>query len=277
MDQARPTSRNAPGSVSRTSRSAPPAVGGSSAGSAGTMDTPSPAATKPRTTGMSSSSKTTRGAKPAWAHSSSDRVRSSHAGPSMHEVLGRGLGQRDLVPPGQGVVRRDGQAQRLGEQPGPLDVRVARPPGGELEVGPAARDEGGPQRVVRVLELEPDPRVRGPERGDQAGDEPGAQRQLEGHPHAAALRVDQLLRGGQTVVEGVQRRVDVALEHAAGVGGAQQSARPHQQRRPDLLLEPLQAAGHAGLAHLVQLGDLGDGGAVGHLLEEAQDLGVHNP
>ena len=49
-----------------------------------------------------------------------------------------------------------------------------------------------------------------------------------------------------------------------------------QQRRADVPLEPLQTARHAGLAHLIQLGDLGDGRAVRDLLEEAKDLGVHN-
>ena len=70
-DQARPSSRVAPASRSRMTRTAP--VGLSCPSRGGTTATPRPAATKPRTTCRSSQTNATRGSKPAAAQTSSVR------------------------------------------------------------------------------------------------------------------------------------------------------------------------------------------------------------
>ncbi len=174
------------------------------------------------------------------------------------------------------MAGRNGEVQRLLEEPLPHHVRVPWPTSGELQVGTPTGDERGTQSVVGVLEAEADPRVLLAERGDDVRHEPGAQGELEGNAHGAGLGIDQLLGGGQAVVEGVQHGVDVTLEDAAGVRGLQEPARAQQQRGADLSLEPLQTAGDSGLADLVELGDLGDGGTVRYLLEVAQRFGVHD-
>jgi hypothetical protein len=73
----------------------------------------------------------------------------------------------------------------------------------------------------------------------------------------------------------VNDRIDMVLEDAPGVRRPQDPARAQQQRGADLPLEPLQAAGHPGLAHLVELCDLGNGGPIGDLLEVAESFGIH--
>ena len=105
----------------------------------GTIATPRPAATKPCTTGRSSHSNATWGTNPAVAHSSSDRVRSSHDRRSMtksssdtseRETCGRSA----RACPG-GTARSSGWARRRY----PAHRRIARTPGRELEVDPATR------------------------------------------------------------------------------------------------------------------------------------------
>jgi len=73
----------------------------------------------------------------------------------------------------------------------------------------------------------------------------------------------------------VQQRVQVRLEHRPGVRHPQRPAGAAQQRRADLRLEAGQGAGDTGLGNRLQLADLGDRGAVGHLLEPAERVGVH--
>ena len=90
-----------------------------------------------------------------------------------------------------------------------------------------------------------------------------------------AVRVDELIDGGDAVVEMVQQRVQVRLEDRPGVRHPERPAGAAQQRRADLRLEAGQGAGDAGLGDRLQLADLGHRGAIGHLLEPAQRVGVH--
>src|ERR1035437_10145318 len=119
------------------------------------------------------------------------------------------------------------------------------------------------------------PGVRRAEAAGQGGDEQGAQRLLEGQRDGAGVRVDELADGGDPGVEVMQHRVQVRLEHRPGVRHPQRPARAAQQRRADLLLQPGQRPGHAGLGDRFQLADLGDRGPVGHLLKPAQRIGIH--
>jgi hypothetical protein len=117
------------------------------------------------------------------------------------ERLGRHLGQPDLPLAGQRVVARQGQAERLDrDQPGARRV-VRRPPRPELEVGVPAVQDHEVRFVARLGEPEPDARMRGAEAAGQVGDEPGAQRLLEGQRHGAGVRVDELADRGDAVVE----------------------------------------------------------------------------
>ena len=81
-----------------------------------------------------------------------------------------------------------------------------------------------------LLEPELHVRVLGPEALDHSGDQPRAQRELEGDRDCAGARVDELAHGSQAVVEAVQHRVHVVLEHRAGVRRAEQASAPVQQR-----------------------------------------------
>jgi hypothetical protein len=191
------------------------------------------------------------------------------------ERLGRYLGQPDLPPAGQPMVARQGEAERLDrDQPGARRI-VRRSPRAELEVGVPAVQDDEIRFVARLGKPEPDARMRGAEAAGQVGDEPGAQRLLEGQRHGAGVRVDELADGGDAVVEVVQQRVQVRLEHRPGVRHPQGPSGAAQQRGADLRLEPGQGPGDAGLGDRLQLADLGQRGAVGHLLEPAQRVGVH--
>jgi hypothetical protein len=196
------------------------------------------------------------------------------------ERLGRHLGQPDLPPAdqpmvGQPMVARQGEAERLDrDQPGACRI-VRRSPRAELEVGVPAVQDDEVRFVARLGKPEPDARMRGAEAAGQVGDEPGAQRLLEGQRHGAGVRVDELADGGDAVVEVVQQRVQVRLEHRPGVRHPQRPSGAAQQRGADLRLEPGQGPGDAGLGDRLQLADLGQRGAVGHLLEPAQRVGVH--
>ncbi len=114
-----------------------------------------------------------------------------------------------------------------------------------------------------------------PESGDDGGDEPGAERELEGDADQAPLGVDELGDGGEAVVEVDDERVDVPLEGRSGVGEPENSPRAAQQRRPDLPLEPGERSRDGGLAHPVDLAHLGHRHAVGDLLEPAEHIGLH--
>jgi hypothetical protein len=191
------------------------------------------------------------------------------------ERLGRHLGQPDLPPADQPMVARQGEAERLDrDQPGACRI-VRRPPRAELEVGVPAVQDDEVRFVARLGKPEPDARMRGAEAAGQVGDEPGAQRLLEGQRHGAGVRVDELADGGDAVVEVVQQRVQMRLEHRPGVRHPQRPSGAAQQRGADLRLEPGQSPGDAGLGDRLQLADLGQRGAVGHLLEPAQRIGVH--
>jgi hypothetical protein len=195
--------------------------------------------------------------------------------PQADERLASHLGQADLPPPGQRVLARQGQTQRL-EPDQPSTRRLVRgPPRAEFEVGVTAV-QGHRVRVVAHLdEQEADAGVRDAEAADQVGDQPGAQRLLEGQRHRAGIGVDELADGGDAVVQLMQHRVQVRLEDRPGVGHAQRPAGAAQQRRADLRFQPGQGPGDAGLGDRLQLADLGHRGAVGDLLEPAQRVGIH--
>ncbi len=148
-------------------------------------------------------------------------------------------------------------------------------PAGELQVDPAAGHERGAEGVVGLLEPEPHPGVLAPEAADHPGHEPGAERELERERHRPGLRVDHLVDRRDPVVEGVDHRVDVTFEHVAGLGRAQHTAVLVEQRGAHLTLQPGQRPGHPGLADPVDLGHLGHGHPVHHLLEPAQLIGLH--
>ena len=154
----------------------------------------------------------------------------------------------------------------------------ADPLGGELDVGATggqllrhlpALPHGG------ALQHHAHPRVGGPEAADQPGHEPRAQAEREGERDHAALGVDQLVDGGEAVVEGVDQAVDVPLEGDAGVRHPQHPAGAAQQGGTDLLLEAGEGPRDPGLAHTEDVTDLGDRVAVGHELEPAERIGVH--
>lgn len=86
---------------------------------------------------------------------------------------------------------------------------------------------------------------------------------------------DELLHGGEAVVEPVERGADVAVEHGSGRGECQQAPRALEELGADLLLEARERARDAGLRTHLEFGDLGDGRAVGDHLEPAQRFGVH--
>ena len=192
-----------------------------------------------------------------------------------HERLVGGLGERDTLPLRQRVADGHGEEERLGEQALPGHVRVAGAAGGELQVDAASCHERRPELVARGFEPELHAGMLRAELRDRARDQPGAQRQLEGDDHRAGLRVGELVHGRQRVVQAVQDGVELALEDHAGVGGAQHPTAPVQQRSPDLLLQPGQRPGDPGLAHAVDVGDLGHRDPVDHLLEPAQRLRLH--
>ena len=93
------------------------------------------------------------------------------------------------------------------------------------------------QLVADLGQLEADVRVSGPEAADQVRYEPGAQRVLEGQGDRPGVGFDQLADRGDPVVELVQQRVDVPLEHRARLRHPEGPAGPPQQWRPDLGLQ----------------------------------------
>ena len=121
------------------------------------------------------------------------------------------------------------------------------------------RTRGWSRRKARIRPgTSHDPRLSGKASGDDT-----------------ALGVDELVDGRQAVVEVVDQGVDVPLERRARVRHPQHPPGAAQQRGADLLLEPGQRPGDAGLAHAEDLTDLGHGVAVGDELEPAQRVGVH--
>ncbi len=173
------------------------------------------------------------------------------------------------------MVEREGKAERFGRDPPGDDGRVAHPPGADLEVGVPAVERDRPQLVPHLRQMEPDLRVQGAEAADEIRHEPGAKRVLERQRHPAGVGIDELAHGSDPVVELMQQRVDVLLEHRARMGHPQNAAAAPQQWRADLGFEPGQRSRYSGLGHPLQLADLGHGRAVGDLLEPAQRVSVH--
>lgn len=93
--------------------------------------------------------------------------------------------------------------------------------------------------------------------------------------HDARLGVEDLVNRGQTVVDVVDRGIDVALERCPRRRHPQDPALTTQQRRTDLLLQARERARDRRLRHELGLRDLGDRDAVRDLLEPAQHLHVH--
>lgn len=175
------------------------------------------------------------------------------------------------------MVGRHDEPQRFGGQGAHLDAVVVPEQRRQLEV-----DADSGAHVERVLvglgaQVELHARVLAPEAAHEVGHEPGAEVGLEGHGDDASLGVEQLLDSGQAVVEVVHHRVDMALERGARPGQAQHAPRALQQRRADLPLESGQRPGDPRLRHHLEVADLGEGHAVGDLLEPAQHLCLHDP
>ncbi len=242
--QASPTSRYAPSSVSGSSRVRAKAVGTGSPW-AGTTETPTPAATKPRMVGRSSASMATSGSKPAARHSSRVCRRIPEGGARRTNGWSATSASDTDARPASGWPSADGEDERLVEHVLPGDALAGDPGGRQLEVGPPGGELGRDPAVLprrRALEGDAHPRVLAPEGADEVGDEPAAEAQREGEGDHAALGVDELTDRGQPVVEGVDEAVDVLLERDAGVGHPQHPALPVQQRGADLALQPGQGA-----------------------------------
>ena len=131
-------------------------------------------------------------------------------------LIGR-LSEPDLRSPGEPVPGPDRQLQRFVHQPPPPQRRVRRPHGRELEVDLPSRPHGRDQLVYLSAQLEPDVAMFRPKAAHQVRHQPRAQRGLEGKRHSARLRVDQLVHGGQSVVQLMDQSVHVPLEGDAGV------------------------------------------------------------
>jgi hypothetical protein len=172
------------------------------------------------------------------------------------------------------VITRYGQAQRLERDQRPVHVRVGPAPA-DLEVCVPAVQRRPVRLVPDLGELEADAGTRGPETADQVRHQPGAERLLEGQHHGAGIGVDELADRRDPVVEMVQQRVQVRLEHRARVRHAQRAAAAPQQWRADLRLQPRQCPRHARLRDRLGLADIGHRGPVRHLLEPAQRIRVH--
>ena len=196
--------------------------------------------------------------------------------PQPHERLAGQLCKAYPVAIGQRMVARERYSQRLGGQRLPLDSRIAGPQRPDLEVDLAPVEGRGNQLVAYLLEQEADLRMHRAKAADQIGHEPHSQRWLEGHGDGACLGVDQLGDRGEPVVEFVQHRVDMALEHRARVTHAQRAARATQQRRPDLGLQASEGTRYAGLRDCLEVAHLRHRDAVRDLLEPTQRLDVHS-
>jgi len=149
------------------------------------------------------------------------------------------------------VGRRHGELERLLQQAPPADLRSGRAEGGQLEVDVAPSLQGRRQLVALGSQVEADPGVVRAEPAHEVRDQPGPERGLEGQRHGPRLEVDQLVDGGQPVVQLMEHRVDVALERHAGVRETQPAAGPSQQGRSDLALEPGRRPRHAGLRRVL--------------------------
>ena len=84
-------------------------------------------------------------------------------------------GQVDTRLPGEPVVARQGQPQRLGGDPPGDDRRVAHPARSDFKVGVSAIERDGVQFVSDLGQVERHPRMLGPEAADQVRDQPGAE------------------------------------------------------------------------------------------------------
>jgi hypothetical protein len=175
---------------------------------------------------------------------------------------------------GQPVIARYGQAQWLERDQGPVHP-CAVPAPADLEVRVSAVQRRRLRLVPDLGELEADAGTRGAETADQVRHQPGAERLLEGEHHGAGIGVDELADRGDPVVELVQQRVQVRLEHRARVRHAQRAAAAPQQRRADLRLQPGQRPRHTGLRDRLGLADVGHRGPVRHLLEPPQRIRIH--
>ncbi len=117
------------------------------------------------------------------------------------------------------------------------------------------------------MQGEADVGVLGPEAGDELGHEPRAEGRLERDDDGARGGVAERGERGNAVVELVQGAVDVSLERRAGLRHPQDTSAAAEQRHADLGLEAGEGAGDPALTDLLEIADLGDGDAVGHLLE----------
>ena len=97
------------------------------------------------------------------------------------------------------------------------------------------------QFVAHLRQLETDMRMSRAETSDQVWHEPGTQRVLEGECHGAGVRFDELVDGGDPVVELVQQGIDMPLEYRARVSQPEGTAGPAQQRGADLRLQAPQS------------------------------------
>jgi hypothetical protein len=153
----------------------------------------------------------------------------------------------------------------------------AEPAGADLQVRRSLVQWQAMQFVADVGQPEADVRVDGTEAAEQVGHQPGAERLRERDRDRAGLRGDELRHRVQAAAQLPECPVDVRLEHLPGAGQPQRPSGLLKQGRTDLLLEPRQRPRDAGLRDHLQLADLGDGSAVGHLLKPAQYVRVHDP
>ena len=193
------------------------------------------------------------------------------------EVVASDLGEIGDRRTGQPVVGGYGELEALHEQVVPPHRRIARPSPGDLQVDGSLGDQARPQGVAGLLKAELHVGMLRVERAHHVGDEPVAERQLERERDGAPFGVEELLDGGDAVVEVVHRRVDVALEELTRLGRAQHAADPLEQGGADLVLQAGEGPGHPGLAHHREVGHLGDRRPVADLLEPVQRLGLHDP
>ena len=181
------------------------------------------------------------------------------------------------------MPRADGEEERLAEERLPShrcccarrgQRGLGRATGQDRQVDPplvedreicAAGDEG-----------EGHVRMGHPELPHQGRHQPRAESLLVGERDRPAVGVHELIDVGQGVVQSVDDGVDMLLEHRTRMGEPQHAAGLDEQRRPDLTLQRHEVPGHLRLAHHPEVGDLGHGGPVSHLLKPSQHLGLHD-